>query len=111
MFYVRAKRDVTITSLDFFGSTAKTALVQISLGALSQPVYIPAGSYQSFVVYTPNVLMYKPGTAEGSLSSKDMSLEFYEGIGLKDLFSGSYAVGVNVFSPRVFSGVVRYSAV
>ncbi|EED94554.1 predicted protein [Thalassiosira pseudonana CCMP1335] len=140
MFYVRAKRDVTITSLDFFGSTAKTALVQIytrsgkyngyevkrdgwevifdksvvqgkktltSLGALSQPVYIPAGSYQSFVVYTPNVLMYKPGTAEGSLSSQDMSLEFYEGIGLKDLFSGSYAVGVNVFSPRVFSGVVR----
>ena len=81
--------------------------VPTSLGEFDSEVVIPANSVQSFLVYTPNKVMYKGGTtdnSEGDLFSTDGTVEFYEGIGL----SGSLFGNWTVYSPRVFRCSVTY---
>jgi hypothetical protein len=78
------------------------------MGDFDSGVLIPANTLQSFLIYTPNKLMYKDGSSEsseGSLYSRDSVLEFYEGIGLVGFFSGNPA---DIYSPRVFRGAIRY---
>lgn len=75
--------------------------VPTSLGGFDTEVVIPANSVQSFLVYTPNKVIYKQGTSdnsEGTLFSSDITVELYEGIGL----SGSLFSNWTVYSPRVF---------
>ena len=140
MFYVRALRDVIVTSFDFYASAINTDLVQVysrpgmytgfelsldgwrllyenpslsqlgqneptSLGDFNIGVPIPAGTFQSFFIYTPNKLMYKAGTTEGSMFARDDNMEFYEGVGVTAFFSGSPA---DIYSPRVAKGAIRY---
>lgn len=140
MFSVKALRNVTIKSFDFFGSNEASAVVQVytrtgsyqgheasmdgwslvfnatvdqlgrknatSLDGLDNEVAIAANSMQSFLIYSPNKIMYKAGTSdtsEGALFASDGNLEFFEGIGLDGaLFNGT------VYSPRVFRGSVIY---
>ena len=143
MFSVKALRNITITSFDFFGSAEAEATVLVytrsgpyrghessvdgwslvhnasiaqlgrqnatSLGGLDQEVIVPENSLQSFMIYTPNKVMYKGGTndtSEGALFSSDDAIEFYEGIGLDgEIFAGT------VYSPRVFRGSIVYDVV
>ena len=140
MFYLRALRDVVVTSFDFYASAINTDLVQVytrpgtytgfelssdgwrlvydnpslsqlgrnaptSLGDFNTGVPIPAGSFQSFFIYSPNKLMYKAGTTEGSRFSIDNMMEFYEGVGVTAFFSGNPA---DIYSPRVVTGAIRY---
>ena len=77
------------------------------LGVFNAGVSISAGSFQSFLVYTPNKLVCDLGTSdlsEGLLFKGDHSLLFYEGMGIGDLFSGNSTI---VYSPRIFKGLIR----
>lgn len=143
VFYIRALRDIVVTSLDFYGSSTNTDLVKVytrfgkydghevtpdgwnvlydnpslkqlgrteltQLGKFDTVVSISAGTFQSFYIYTPSKLMYDVGTSalsEGSVYSSDDMLEFYEGVGVTNLFSGNYTRDVH--SPRIFKGVIR----
>jgi hypothetical protein len=79
------------------------------LGAFETDVTIEAGNVQSFFIWTAGIVMYDGGTREGDLHSSNDAVNFYQGIGITSKFSGSYAN--EVYSPRVFKGVIRYSAI
>lgn len=72
----------------------------------SEEVTIRANTLQSFLIYTPNKVMYKGGTSEGSQFSSDGTVELFEGIGLSGtLFAWT------IYSPRVFRGSVTYDII
>jgi hypothetical protein len=139
MFQIKAKRDIAVTSFDFYGSSIRRDLVEVytragsykghelsetgwtllfsddvdqlgrndlaQIGGLDTEVAIAADEVQSFFIWTENVLMYSGGNREGGLHSSNDAVEFYEGIGITSKFSGNYAD--EVYSPRVFSGLIR----
>ena len=70
-------------------------------GDFSVAITIPAGTVQSFFIYTTDIVLYSVGSLEGSLFSRDDSLEFYEGAGVTGKFSGQ------VVTPRVLNGQIR----
>jgi len=145
MFYVEAKRDLSISSFDFLsGSRAAEQPVQVYtrsgkysgfelnedgweivydddsvnlLGGnkptpvdLDLRVTIPAETFQSFFIWTPNNrIRYALGTAEGAVYSSNDMLMLYEGLGTSRKFSGSYDESIS--SPRVFRGAIRYDVV
>eukprot|EP00804_Cyclotella_cryptica_P000221 CCRYP_016193-RE/>CCRYP_016193-RE protein AED:0.07 eAED:0.07 QI:2112/1/1/1/0.92/0.8/15/2046/391 len=71
-------------------------------GDFNVAVTIPAGTIQSFFIYSTDIVLYSVGSLEGSVFSSDDSLEFYEGAGVTGKFSGQ------VVPPRVLSGEIRY---
>lgn len=122
MFFVKALRDLTVKSFEFYGVSGNTNLVQI---------YTKTGKYEGFEksvdgwdlvydnpsvtlkgreeLYTPSKLIYDAGSSdssEGSLYSTDgTTIEFYEGVGVSLFFAD--ADPTNIWSPRVFKGVIR----
>lgn len=76
---------------------------------VSTKVHIPPGVTRSFFIYiTDGSMKYHDGSEEGSLLGSDDFIEFYEGVGLTSKFDGT---DQNVYSPRRFSGIVRYEFV
>lgn len=77
-----------------------------SLGDTVNGVLIPAGTLQSFYLYTPTRLMYDVGQGLVPYSSND-ALELFEGAGITGgLFAGGDPVQ-NTVSPRVFAGIIK----
>lgn len=58
-----------------------------NLGALDQEVKIPAGSKQSFYVWSKKGMMYSKGNNQGAAFGRDGSLVINEGVATKDLFN------------------------
>jgi hypothetical protein len=74
--------------------------------SLSNTAAIRSGTTQSYFIYiTDGNMKYDDGTQEGALLGSDKFIEFYEGVGITTKFTGT---SQNVYSPRRFSGVVRY---
>lgn len=71
-------------------------------GDFNVGVTIPAGTIQSFYIFSTDTVLYSVGSSEGSLFSSNGSLEFYEGAGVTGKFSGQ------VVAPRVLRGEIRY---
>jgi len=70
-------------------------------------VSMTAGQFQSFYVYSPSKLVYRSENVnEGDIVLSDNSLEFFAGIAIA---AGKFGDG-QVYSPRVFSGIVSYNA-
>ena len=73
---------------------------------LTTPVTVNAGSRQSFLVWTDEVLRYNKGTYEGATYSSDNFVTFFEGVGVTSKLTGG-----GKYAPRVFSGEIRYIVV
>lgn len=136
MFTVEAYRPVSITSISTFTSTQTTDLMQIYTRQGGYRLYtdsengwelifdnviqqngnsvltemtfdgnrnivIPTGSVQSFYIYTPSNLVYREEGTEGQEFVRDQSLRFNVGVAI------AYAKWGEVFTPRVFSGIIR----
>ena len=72
-----------------------------SIGDLDRGVSVPAGSAQSFFIWTKNGMLYTKSEAAGTPFASDPSLVIKEGIGMKNLFDKATGTGK-------FSGVIRY---
>ena len=71
------------------------------IGAFDQSITVPAGTNQSFFVSSTRGLVYKAGSVEGGVFSRNDALSILEGIGTDETFSGT------LYSPRVWSGSVE----
>ncbi|KAL7521998.1 hypothetical protein ACHAWX_007140 [Stephanocyclus meneghinianus] len=74
-------------------------------GDFNVGVTIPAGTIQSFYIFSTDTVLYSVGSSEGSLFSSNGSLEFYQGAGVTGKFSGQ------VVAPRVLRGEIRYDII
>ena len=70
------------------------------LGNFDEAVSIRGGNVQSFFVTSSKRMVYQKGKEKGALFAEDESLVIFEGIGTTESFGGE------IFSPRVFGGVV-----
>ena len=74
---------------------------------LTSKVTVSSDETQSFFIWIDDGNMkYDAGTVEGAVLGSDSFIEFYEGVGITSKFAGS---SENVWSPRTFSGIVRYA--
>eukprot|EP00804_Cyclotella_cryptica_P016798 CCRYP_001799-RE/>CCRYP_001799-RE protein AED:0.07 eAED:0.07 QI:359/1/1/1/0.92/0.85/14/1113/1072 len=70
-------------------------------------VFIPSGQFQSFYVCSPSNLVYREEPVqEGDLIKSDQSFRYFAGIAIA---YGKFGDG-QIFSPRVFSGILSYDA-
>ena len=82
--------------VDFLGQDLPTTILV--------DVTIPAASFQSFLIWSPDEkVMYNIGASEGSLYAANDYLQFYEGIGVTNIFSNDTE---DVYSPRVLRGAI-----
>lgn len=82
--------------VDFLGQDLPTTILV--------DVTIPAASFQSFLIWSPDEkVMYNIGTSEGSLYAANDYLQFYEGIGVTNIFSNDTE---DIYSPRVLRGAI-----
>jgi hypothetical protein len=82
--------------VDFLGQDFPTTILV--------DVTIPAASFQSFLIWSPDEkVMYNIGTSEGSLYAANDYLQFYEGIGVTNIFSNDTE---DIYSPRVLRGAI-----
>jgi hypothetical protein len=81
---------------------------QVTEISLSKKVIMPAGQLQSFYIYSPSNLVYRSEDAsEGDLIKGDGSFNFFAGIAIA---FGKFGEG-QVYSPRVFSGILSYDTI
>ncbi|KAL9181023.1 hypothetical protein ACHAXT_009828 [Thalassiosira profunda] len=76
-----------------------------ALGNFDEAVSIRGGNVQSFFVTSSKHMVYQKGKEKGALFAEDESIAIFEGIGTTESFGGE------IFSPRVFGGVVGYDAI
>jgi hypothetical protein len=84
-------------AVDLLGRTEPTTLLGLNVEVLPN-------KFQSFLVWSPgNKVIYDPGTMEEAIFSRSEYMEFYEGAGIGNLFSGDTA---DVTAPRVIQGEI-----
>ena len=84
------------------GFTSNGSGQQSPLAKLNTPVFIAAGTFHSFYVYSSVGIRYTTGSTEGIIFAQNSDLIFYEGKG-----SGG-EIGAGTFSPRVWNGIIEY---
>mmetsp|Transcript_25872 Transcript_25872/g.54682 ORF Transcript_25872/g.54682 Transcript_25872/m.54682 type:complete len:878 (+) Transcript_25872:275-2908(+) len=77
---------------------------QSPLVKLDMPLFITAGSFHSFYVYSSIGVRYTNGQAEGNLFTSNTEIKFYEGKGT----SGALGTGPSFYAPRIWNGIIEY---
>mmetsp|Transcript_34503 Transcript_34503/g.74596 ORF Transcript_34503/g.74596 Transcript_34503/m.74596 type:complete len:311 (+) Transcript_34503:74-1006(+) len=86
-------------SLELLGQDISTTLIGLD-------VSISSSAFQSFFIWSPNgKIQYNPGTTEGALYSSNSYIEFYEGAGVRGIFTNSPD---DITAPRVMRGVLNF---
>ena len=85
--------------------------LRTSLGCFNRQIFVPANGTQSFFVAVnmTSAIAYSAGSLLGSVYESNSDLIFYEGYGV-----GEYSLGqssTTTYSPRIWNGVIRYTAV
>lgn len=92
----------------FDQSIRLNGLDQVTELGFSDKVIMTAGQFQSFYVYSPSNLAYRSeNVQEGDLVKGDDSFNFYAGIAIA---YGRFGDG-QIFSPRVYSGLISYNTI
>ncbi len=74
------------------------------LPLLDNPIFVPAGTTQSFYVQSDGGIRYTDGNTEGNVFASDANIDFLEGVGKSGEFGST-------FRPRIWNGRIVYVVV
>lgn len=94
--------------LVFDKSILLNGIDQVTELRFSSKVIMASGQFQSFYVYSPSDIQYRSeAVREGDLVKSDDSFRFFAGIAIA---FGKFGAG-QVYSPRVYSGIISYNTI